>query len=671
MKKITNDLLYKYSFLSGIVSNPSRNKAVFLSSTTNKQNNKYDADLYLYQNTKLTKLTTCKTASDFFWLDDNNIVFVSKRDNSVTKSGQKANELTESESTKPKDKQKNTEESAQLYKKDTAASTEAEFYVELKGSISSIKKLADNKLVYIKNREITAQDDDYLVSQKNEEGFMRISRIPFYDDGSTFGFNKKNALCIYDIDSAKEVEIDSKNYSIESFELSKDKSKILIVASKIEKKYSLYTALFEYDLKSQKLNKLLDDQPSEKQPAYLIYLATYLDNKPFFLGTTMQTHGINENVKAYQILDNKVEILNSADIDYLNSGVQDMELKAGKQYVVFDKHIDFITSNGTINKIVRLDIDGKMVEIFEFDGGIACFDYLDDKRIFVGLNYQRGQEIYLEAKKISDFHGFLADYYVAQPQPLSVESTGYQIDGFVLLPENYDEKAKHPAVLEIHGGPKAAYQKTYFHEMQMLVNEGYLVMFCNPRGSAARGDKFSDIYGLYGKVDYQNIMDFTNCVLDKYSKIDRDRLFVTGGSYGGYMTNHIIGQTDMFKAAVTQRSICNWLSFYGTSDIGYYFATDQHKTKITDQDFWQKLWQVSPLKNVDNIKTPTLIIHSDCDYRCPVEQAYQLFTALVDRGVESEMLIFKDESHGLSRTGKPNNRFERLEAIRDWFHKYV
>ncbi len=659
MKKITNDLLYKYSFLSGLHSNKVGDRTIFVRSMANKDDNKYDSNLYIYQNKKIEKLTTCNSASEFFWLDDNNVVFSSKRADFQKKT--EKNHDTESQK----------EDTVSLYKKNTEASTEAEFFVELKGNISNIKKLANNRLIYLKNRDITSEDDEYFADQKNEDGFMRAKRIPFYEDGSTFNFNKKNALCIVDIASGVEEEIDSQNYSIESFEVSKDKSKILMIASKIQKKYSVYTALFEYDVQSKKLSKLVDDKTADNNEVYLIYLATYLDNKPFFLGTTMKKHGLNENVKAYQIEDGKVKLLNNEDRDYLNLGVQDMEFKAGKEYQVFDEHIDFITSNGTTNKIARLGVDGKFQDVFEFDGGISCFDYVDDKKIFVGLNTQGGQEIYLEDKKISKFHNFLSEYYVAQPQPISVNSTGYQIDGFVLLPEDYDKKASHPAVLEIHGGPKAAYQKTYFHEMQMLVNEGYVVMFCNPRGSAAKGDLFSDIFGLYGDVDYKNIMDFTNTVLEKYNKIDKDRLFVTGGSYGGYMTNHIIGQTNIFKAAVTQRSIANWMSFYGTSDIGYYFATDQHRTKIEDKDFWQKLWEFSPIKNVDNVKTPTLIIHSDCDFRCPVEQAYQLFTALVDRGIDSEMLVFKEESHGLSRMGKPNNRYKRLEAIRDWFYKHT
>lgn len=317
-----------------------------------------------------------------------------------------------------------------------------------------------------------------------------------------------------------------------------------------------------------------------------------------------------------------------------------------------------------------MDKQGVRNDLLRFEGSIGCFDYVDDKLLFVGLSDEGGQELYVEGEQITHFHDFLSEYYIAKPQPLSVESAGVTVDGFVLLPENYEKANSVGAVLEIHGGPKTAYQKTYFHEMQMLVAEGYVVVFCNPRGSAGKGNDFFDIFGEYGEVDYQNIMDFTDKALEQYDKIDRDRLFVTGGSYGGYMTNHIVGKTNRFRAAVTQRCISNWTSMYGTSDIGYYFSPDQHRTNIDKESFWRDLWDVSPLKNIDKVQTPTLVIHSEKDYRCPLEQGYQFFTALLDRGIDSELLVFHDEHHGLSREGKPHNRIVRLDAIKDWFKKY-
>ena len=155
----------------------------------------------------------------------------------------------------------------------------------------------------------------------------------------------------------------------------------------------------------------------------------------------------------------------------------------------------------------------------------------------------------------------------------------------------------------------------------------------------------------------------------KYPDIDKDRIGVTGGSYGGFMTNWIIGHSSRFKAAASQRSISNWISFFGTSDIGYYFADDQ--TQGNPWNEVSKMWDQSPLKYADKVTTPTLFIHSDEDYRCWIPEGLQMFTALKYHGVESRFITFKGENHELSRSGKPRNRVKRLEEISKWFDKYL
>jgi dipeptidyl aminopeptidase/acylaminoacyl peptidase len=196
-----------------------------------------------------------------------------------------------------------------------------------------------------------------------------------------------------------------------------------------------------------------------------------------------------------------------------------------------------------------------------------------------------------------------------------------------------------------------------------------MVFFCNPRGSDGRGDKFADIRGKYGSIDYEDIMRFTDLVLDKYPFIDEDRVGVTGGSYGGFMTNWIIGHTNRFKAAVSQRSISNWISKFGTTDIGYFFVEDQIGS--TPWDDLDKLWDHSPLKYADRVVTPTLFIHSEEDYRCWLVEGIQMFTALKYHGVDARLCIFKGENHDLSRSGRPKSRLRRLEEISKWFDKYL
>ena len=164
-------------------------------------------------------------------------------------------------------------------------------------------------------------------------------------------------------------------------------------------------------------------------------------------------------------------------------------------------------------------------------------------------------------------------------------------------------------------------------------------------------------------------MKFTDAVIAKYPAIDTARMGVTGGSYGGFMTNWIIGHTDRFACAASQRSISNWVSFSNTTDIGYRFGDDQMAANTWDNV--EKMWWHSPLKYADQVKTPTLFIHSDEDYRCWLVEGLQMFTALKLHGVESRLCMFHGENHELSRGGKPNHRIRRLDEITNWFEKFL
>lgn len=238
-----------------------------------------------------------------------------------------------------------------------------------------------------------------------------------------------------------------------------------------------------------------------------------------------------------------------------------------------------------------------------------------------------------------------------------------------MKPVGYEEGKQYPAILDIHGGPRTVYGTVFYHEMQVWANQGYFVFFINPRGSDGRGNGFADINGKYGTIDYEDLMKFTDVVLERYPAIDQQRVGVTGGSYGGFMTNWIIGHTNRFKAAASQRSIANWISFAHTSDIGEFFTKDQQQA-----DTWEsveELWWHSPLKYANQVTTPTLFIHSNEDYRCPYSEGLQMYSALVEHGVEARLCMFKGENHELSRSGKPRHRVKRLEEITNWMQQHL
>lgn len=250
-----------------------------------------------------------------------------------------------------------------------------------------------------------------------------------------------------------------------------------------------------------------------------------------------------------------------------------------------------------------------------------------------------------------------------------VNSNGVEIQGWYLKPANFEEGKKYPAILFIHGGPQCAFGDIFNHDMQLAAARGFGVLFCNPTGSEGRGSDFGDLRMKYGTIDYDDLIGFTKYAVEQLPWIDGENLGVTGGSYGGIMTNWIIGHTTLFKAAVSDRGVCNNISDFGLSDIGVSFGPDTfHTTPWDDAAF---LWDQSPLKYAKNIKTPTLFIHGMEDYRCPYDSALQMHTALTYFGTPSKAIIFRGENHELCRSGQPKHRIRRLEETMKWFETYL
>ncbi|MDR3251451.1 MAG: S9 family peptidase, partial [Tannerella sp.] len=351
---------------------------------------------------------------------------------------------------------------------------------------------------------------------------------------------------------------------------------------------------------------------------------------------------------------------------------------AGRSEMTFDdKGIRFITTDVDYAPLIHLAWkDAGITHLSKGRISIQEYQPYKDGFLVIALDEQQGSEIYLIDKKgnaspLTALNKPVFDEYnIVKPVEIKFTGkTGKELNGYVLPPANYEKGRKYPAILDIHGGPKTAYGTIFFHEMQYWANQGYAVFFTNPTGSSGRGSEFSDIRGKVGETDYSDLIAFTDAVIAQTDFIDADRLGVTGGSYGGLMTNWIIGQTDRFKAAASQRGISSWLSFSNTSDIGYTFSYSYWGTDIWKNG--QLLWDASPLKYADKVKTPTLFIHSEQDYRCWLVEGLQMYYALQYFGVPSRIVVFENENHELSRSGKPQNRIKRLEEIKGWFDKYL
>ncbi|TRO61527.1 S9 family peptidase [Candidatus Bathyarchaeota archaeon] len=342
------------------------------------------------------------------------------------------------------------------------------------------------------------------------------------------------------------------------------------------------------------------------------------------------------------------------------------------------KYIYFSTSDTPYCNLYRINTSSKKLETLVTGKSVDGVSVSDNGLIaYNAMNSLEPCELYLydgAEKKLSDFNKKLLDKLtLSAPEHFTFQNRlGRTVDGWIMKPTGWKKGEKYPCVLEMHGGPRGIYGEGIFQEFQLLAAEGWVVIYTNPRGSAGYEEEYTqEVMRHYGEVDYDDFMDFTDEAIKQYPWIDENRLGLTGGSYGGYTTNWIIGHTDRFKAAVTCRSIANWLSKFGVSDIGFMQPESISGAKTYWGDDLLEQMKRSPIYYVDRVKTPCLLIHSEQDYRCPMPEGEQWFTALKLNNVPTELIRFPDENHELSRSGKPKHREERFQHILRWFREYL
>ncbi len=266
--------------------------------------------------------------------------------------------------------------------------------------------------------------------------------------------------------------------------------------------------------------------------------------------------------------------------------------------------------------------------------------------------------------------GWLSAVELSVPERVEVHSQdGTPIDTWIMRPVAFQPGRRYPALVNVHGGPHAQYGWNFFDEFQIQAGAGYVVIFGNPRGSQGYGEEFAlVIRGDWGHRDYADVMAITDSAA-REPYVDADRMGILGGSYGGYMTSWVIGHTPRFKAAVSERAVNNLFSQFGCSDVGALHMADAWGG--TPQEIPQKYLDRSPVMYVEQVHTPLLILHSEADLRCEIEQGEQLYTALKRLRREVRMVRFPGESHEMSRSGTPQHRVERFQHILDWFAAYL
>lgn len=331
-----------------------------------------------------------------------------------------------------------------------------------------------------------------------------------------------------------------------------------------------------------------------------------------------------------------------------------------------------VESRGT-QQVVRVSDDGDTTQLtsgdvlvteFGVGGGTLAVTYADPGTYgelgVVDLNGAEGGP----PQRRTDFSASLRAAGIVTPVELTVTGRdGYPVHGWVAVPEG---TGTHPTLLMIHGGPYSSYGVGLFDETQVLVDAGYAVVYCNPRGSAGYGQAHGRaIRQAMGTVDLHDVLDFLDGAVAADGRLDGARVGVLGGSYGGYLTAWTVAHDHRFAGAIVERGFLDPEGFFGTSDIGSFFGLE-YVGETAEQVAAQ-----SPQAVAHQVRTPTLVMHSELDLRCPLSQAERYYSTLLRHGVETELVVFPGENHELSRAGRPRHRQQRFEAILDWWQRHL
>ncbi|WP_458863353.1 S9 family peptidase [Acidaminobacterium chupaoyuni] len=670
MKPIKINDLATYRMLSSMEFSPDGKYGVLCVSQPSIENNVYDSNLWVFNPKKgaFKQLTNGNSERSFDFNSPKSVIFPAVRSEQDRKKVQQGELLTVFYEIGL-----DGGEAKELFRVPLSGASAKKIGKDLY-LISALYDNARPDFASLKGDKLAAAKKAY----EEENDYQVVDELPFWFNGRGFVNKKRNRLYVYNLRKNKLEAITEPLFETTGVKVCTVGGKVYYTGMTFHAAQSQACGLYGYDVATGKTEEIIPDDGKLHIGSFAL-----AKNAIVFSGNPMTScyPAPGNNLYSVDLASKKVtELMMGIEEELGCTTGCDVRYGGGNSLKVVDGKIYAVTSYDNTSTLSLMDVEHKQVKhLTSTELGVDFFNVTADGKFYtvglLGTNLQEVYELSVETgayKKLSSFNAAcMKDKYVAEPQPLSfTNKDGVRIDGFVLLPMDYDAGKKYPGILEVHGGPRTNYCAGFMHEMQVMAGEGSFVFFCNPRGSSARGEKFADIRGKYGTIDYEDLMAFTDEVLKKYPAIDEKRLGVTGGSYGGFMTNWIIGHTNRFAAAASQRSISNWVSFYGVCDIGPWFG-EREMGGATPWNNLEVLWNSSPLKYAMNATTPTLFIHSMEDYRCWLPEGIQMYSALQLKGVETRMCMFKGENHELSRSGKPKHRVRRLTEINDWLFRFI
>ena len=669
MEKILDTDLQHYRFLSALELLPGGKQAVLVCSMADMEQNNYRSDLHLLDvaTGKTKALTTRGDARSFAPYGSQSVIFPAIRGEGDRQKIAQGDLLT-------------------VFYQIPFDGGEAKEAFRLPLAGASAHKIGEDRYLITAVHDNARPDFASMKGEAREKAWQQYQEekdyqvcdeAPFWANGRGFTNKKRNRLWLYDAKKKKLTPVTEPMFETRAWAVSPCGKQLAYAGALVDGKLNMYSGIYVYDIETGDTRQLFaPDRYSS------VYAMTYLGDQIIFCAEEhgpdwMRFGGTNLYSVDPASGQVKMEVPVAESQDFGGNPGSDCRYGGGIKMKAVGDALYYV-SNYAHDSAINVWRPGQPAQrLTGEDCSVDFFDLRDGTALTVGFAGNDLQEVYkldLESgrqKKLTKYNAAaLKNKYVATPEPVSfVNKEGNTIEGWVLKPMDYDPAKKWPAALDIHGGPRATFGTCFFHQMQTMASDGCFVMFCNPTGSGGRGDAFADISGRYGTIDYEDLMQFVDVVLEKYPAIDPKRLGVLGGSYGGFMCNWIIGHNQRFAAAASQRSIASWITLFGTCDIGLSF--DLREVQATPFTDMYKMWDQSPMKFANRAKTPTLFINSTEDYRCWMPEGISMFTALQLNNVPTRMCIFKGENHELSRSGKPRHRVRRLREIRQWLYHYI
>lgn len=507
-----------------------------------------------------------------------------------------------------------------------------------------------------------------------------IRRLSYRMDSGGYHHSYRRHLFLVSASGGKARQLTTGNWSVEDFHWGPDSRELLFVANRTDASRERTRELLLVRTATGRISKLCAlrgglSRPVPSPDGSLI--AMLGDDFHAGQGTNTNVFLLSRKTGRLQNISRGFDLSIEASV---NSDSRVASLYPGPSWSSDGASVQFLASQRGGTQLFSLHLRSKAVQpLTSGQHTIDTISWSADRKsaALILMTPTKLPEIWMRREQqltpFSHFNtAFLRQRRLSTPKEFLVRaSDGKTVQGWYLPPttRTSTRNGRCSAVLHIHGGPRTAYGMGFMSEFHLLAAAGHAVFYVNPRGSSSYGERWAQgVCRHYGERDYRDIMEAVRAVRRQFP-VDSRRLGVTGGSYGGFMTNWIVGHTQLFRAALTHRSISNFVSFFGTSDIGWRFAREE--LGGLPWESLRRYWKHSPLAYVHRIRTPLLIMHAEDDFRCPMEQAEQLYTALQVLGREVELIRFPGESHEMTRSGRPQSRLANARAVIDWFDRHL